>query len=346
MTIPPDPNLPPPELVPGVPEFLVINSFAGIPFSWVNDQPTFQHRDGLETYSGQIIVYHPQYVYGLQNVWRPVTITQCGEGQNVYVDYWGPDPSAEFVYKGQLIAAHAILSEFSQQAYQFYRVPDPIEGPNFAGVARCQITIIIADPAADTGGGGGGGGGGDGNGSSQGDGTIQGTTTAVLAPSDSVNVQCLNLWNGETNDEEPTDPDWFDPGYDSGWWPAAAQAFTSGGDFFSGTQPIWYSDGSADGQRCLFRHAFDVPAVPAGLTVAAVQLDVLVSNCTIDVWFNGSMLISGISPGSPGWAIDVGGNLQAGTANLIAIGADSSSDNSTYISYKLVIVYAGTSGGR
>jgi hypothetical protein len=333
------------EVQPGVPIELVTSSFNNIPFSWAPGGPHYEKQaDGLQHFTGTAVLYRNSDVDSFIMLYKPVTITTVGEGMNVYIDYWGSDPSRPLTVLGTSVAQNAILVSFKRDEdwfrnQQFRDQQGNLISTQIVGVARCTVDFIVTDNVAGAAGGGGSnmsssGGGIQGGGG----GTVVGTQSFVPAASDTGNAQALDLWLGDPPENIPPDDNWFDLSYDSSWWQAAGLGPTGGGDYFSGSQPIWTWDGVADGQQVLFRHEF---ALPAG-TITHAELDLLVGGCDISVWVNGSQVMDSNSPGSPGWPVDVSGNLTVGDANLIAIMATSSSADTAYVSYKLVMVMSGS----
>jgi len=333
------------EIQPGVPIGLVTSSFNNIPFSWEPGGPKYEKQaDGLQHFTGTAVLYRNEDVDSFITLYKPVTITTVGEGLNVYIDYWGSDPSRPLVVLGTTMGQNAILVSFKRDEdwfrnQHFYDNQGNLVSTQIVGVARCAVDFIITDNVAGAAGGGGSNMSSSGGGiSGGGGGTVTGTQSFVPAASDTANVQALDLWLGDPPQNIAPDTGWETLSYDSGWWATAGLGPTAGGDYFSGSQPIWTWDGVANGQEVLFRHEFSLPAG----TIGHAELDLLVaSTVQISVWVNGTQVMDSNSPGSPGWAVDVAGNLTTGDANLIAIMATSSSADTAYVSYKLVMVMTG-----
>ena len=139
-----DPNA---ELQPGLLLNAITSAFDGIPFSWKPGGPTWEKKEGLVHYSGQILVFRPADVSALAQRFRPVAVTSIGDGTTVYVDYWGADPSAPLQIFGRVVANNAILISFRQGQYQFREVIDPATGTVIStlGLAECEADFVVTD---------------------------------------------------------------------------------------------------------------------------------------------------------------------------------------------------------
>lgn len=69
-------------------------SFNGINFDWGQNQPQRQRKNGLDTYSGSIILYSDADFAAFWALRAIVNVTPIGDGsQNVYIDSWA-DPAS------------------------------------------------------------------------------------------------------------------------------------------------------------------------------------------------------------------------------------------------------------
>jgi len=324
-----------PELEPGVevpadppaPDDTVSSSFDGIPFSWKPGGPVWEKRDGLDHYSGSIICFRPADVSALEQRYRPVTITTAGDGMNVYVDYWGTDPSHVLYVMGQHIADHAILMSFRQSDYGFQLVvPTPGDFRRY-GIATVDVDFVITDAAAESGGGGGttgGGGGGD----------VVGPGSMVPIASDTANTQAYSLWNPDTSDNFSPPTDWFDPSYDSGWWMPGITADTGGTAWRAYSQAVWSGATQDSTEQTLFRHSFSLNVT----TITAAQLVVL-GDCTVTVWVNGTEVATDQVYFPTLGSVTITNSLfDVSGPNLVSIQA-TARDASAWLSYYLTLNY-------
>jgi hypothetical protein len=105
--------------------------FSGINFDWKYSKPQEVFSNGILHFSGPVVLYSQANLNALFGLRRAVNERPCGDpsaGGTVFVDYWGPNPSAALitplqvettpgVFQAVLYSYTAILSEFTRDEF-------------------------------------------------------------------------------------------------------------------------------------------------------------------------------------------------------------------------------------